>query len=108
MITVSNVSLQFGDKKLFEDVNLKFNPVNCYGVIGANGASKSTFLNILSGDIEAQSGHVSIAPDKRLAVLKQDHFAYEDEQVLNTVLMGHEQLYKIMKEIGRASCRERK
>ena len=98
MITVSNVSLQFGDKKLFEDVNIKFNPGNCYGVIGANGAGKSTFLNILSGDIEAQSGHVSIAPDKRLAVLKQDHFAYEDEQVLNTVLMGHEQLYKIMKE----------
>src|SRR5690625_1202135 len=98
MITVSDVSLQFGDKKLFEDVNIKFNPGNCYGVIGANGAGKSTFLNILSGDIEAQSGHVSIAPDKRLAVLKQDHFAYEDEQVLNTVLMGHEQLYKIMKE----------
>src|SRR5690625_2179837 len=98
MITVSNVSLLFGDKKLFEDVNIKFNPGNCYGVIGANGAGKSTFLNILSGDIEAQSGHVSIAPDKRLAVLKQDHFAYEDEQVLNTVLMGHEQLYKIMKE----------
>ena len=98
MITVSNVSLQFGDKKLFEDVNIKFNPGNCYGVIGANGAGKSTFLNILSGDIEAQSGHVSIAPDKRLAVLKQDHFAFEDEQVLNTVLMGHEQLYKIMKE----------
>ncbi len=98
MITVSDVSLQFGDKKLFEDVNLKFNPGNCYGVIGANGAGKSTFLKILSGEIEAQRGHVSIDDDKRLAVLKQDHFAYEDEQVLDTVLMGHEKLYQVMKE----------
>ena len=98
MITVSDISLQFGDKKLFEDVNLKFNPGNCYGVIGANGAGKSTFLKILSGEIEAQRGHVSIDDDKRLAVLKQDHFAYEDEQVLDTVLMGHEKLYQVMKE----------
>ena len=98
MITVSDVSLQFGDKKLFEEVNLKFNPGNCYGVIGANGAGKSTFLKILSGDIEPQKGHVSIGDDKRLAVLKQDHFAYEDEVVLETVLMGHDKLYKVMKE----------
>lgn len=98
MMTVSNVSLHFGDKKLFEDVNLKFNPGNCYGLIGANGAGKSTFLNVLSGDIESQSGHVSLAPGKRLAVLKQDHFAYEDQQVLDTVLMGHEALYEVKKE----------
>jgi len=98
MITVSNVSLQFGDKKLFEDVNLKFNPGNCYGLIGANGAGKSTFLNILSGELDAQEGHVSLAPGKRLAVLKQDHFAYEEQQVLDTVLMGHEELYKVKEE----------
>lgn len=98
MITVTNVSLQYGDKKLFEDVNLKFNPGNCYGVIGANGAGKSTFLKILSGEIEPQSGNVSIGADKRLAVLKQDHFAYEEEQVLETVLMGHEKLYKVKQE----------
>src|SRR5690625_1984281 len=98
MITVTDVSLQFADKKLFEDVNLKFNPGNCYGLIGANGAGKSTFLKILSGEIESQTGHVSIEKDKRLAVLKQDHFAYEDENVLDTVLMGHERLYDIMQE----------
>jgi len=98
MITVSNVSLQFSDKKLFEDVNLKFNPGNCYGVIGANGAGKSTFLKILSGEIEPTQGHVSIDDDKRLAVLKQDQFAYEDEIVLETVLMGHEKLYQVLKE----------
>src|SRR5699024_10549188 len=97
MITVSNVSLQFSDKKLFEDVNLKFNPGNCYGVIGANGAGKSTFLKILSGEIEPTQGHVSIDDDKRLAVLKQDQFAYEDEIVLETVLMGHEKLYQVLK-----------
>jgi len=98
MITVSNVSLQFGDKKLFEDVNLKFNPGNCYGLIGANGAGKSTFLKVLSGELDAQAGHVSLAPGKRLAVLKQDHFAYEEQQVLDTVLMGHEELYKVKEE----------
>lgn len=98
MITVSNVSLQFGDQKLFEEVNLKFNPGNCYGLIGANGAGKSTFLKVLSGEIESQSGHVSLTPGKRLAVLKQDHFAYEKQQVLDTVLMGHEELYKVKEE----------
>src|SRR5699024_5237605 len=98
MITVTNVSLQFGDRKLFEDVNLKFNEGNCYGVIGANGAGKSTFLKILSGDLEAQKGDISIAPNKRLAVLKQDHFAYEDYKVIDVVLMGHERLYDVMKE----------
>lgn len=98
MITVSDVSIQFGDKKLFEEVNLQFNPGNCYGLIGANGAGKSTFLKVLSGEMESQSGHVSIATGKRLAVLKQDHFAYEEQQVLETVLMGHEELYKVKEE----------
>lgn len=98
MINVTDVSLSYGDKKLFEDVNIQFNNGNCYGVIGANGAGKSTFLKILSGEVEPQRGNVSLAPNSRLAVLKQDHFAYEDEQVLETVLMGHERLYQIMKE----------
>lgn len=98
MITVSDVSIQFGDKKLFEEVNLQFNPGNCYGLIGANGAGKSTFLKVLSGEMESQSGHVSLAAGKRLAVLKQDHFAYEEQQVLETVLMGHEELYKVKAE----------
>ncbi|MGX4670842.1 ABC-F family ATP-binding cassette domain-containing protein [Cerasibacillus sp. JNUCC 74] len=98
MINVSNVSLRYGDKKLFEDVNLKFTPGNCYGLIGANGAGKSTFLKILSGEIEPQTGHVSLSPGERLAVLKQDHFAYEDDHVLDTVLMGHEKLYAVKQE----------
>lgn len=98
MITVSNVSLQFSDKKLFEEVNLKFNPGNCYGLIGANGAGKSTFLKIISGEIEPSQGHVSIGNDKRLAVLKQDQFAYEENVVLDTVLMGHDKLYQVLTE----------
>ncbi|GLO67738.1 MULTISPECIES: ABC-F family ATP-binding cassette domain-containing protein [Oceanobacillus] len=98
MINVTNVSLRYGDKKLFEDVNLKFTPGNCYGVIGANGAGKSTFLKILSGEVEPQSGNVSMAPGQRLTVLKQDHFAYEEHPVLETVLMGHERLYKVKQE----------
>lgn len=98
MINVSNVSLRFGDKNLFENVNIQFNNGNCYGVIGANGAGKSTFLKVLSGEIEPQKGEVTLAPNKRIAVLKQDHFAYEEEQVLETVLMGHERLYQVMKE----------
>ncbi|EQB38281.1 MULTISPECIES: ABC-F family ATP-binding cassette domain-containing protein [Virgibacillus] len=98
MINVSNVSLRYGDKKLFEDVNLKFTPGNCYGLIGANGAGKSTFLKILSGEIEPQTGNVSLSPGERLAVLKQDHFAYEENQVLETVLMGHEKLYAVKQE----------
>src|SRR5690625_1719097 len=98
MIKVTNVGLQYADKKLFEDVNIQFNNGNCYGVIGANGAGKSTFLKILAGEIEPQKGEVSLPSDKRIAVLKQDHFAYEDEQVLETVLMGQERLYQVMKE----------
>lgn len=98
MITVTNVSLRYGDKKLFEDVNLKFTPGNCYGVIGANGAGKSTFLKILSGEIEPQTGNVSLSPGERLAVLKQDHFAFEEHPVIETVLMGHEKLYAVKQE----------
>src|SRR5699024_4301992 len=98
MLNVTDVSLRFGDKKLFENVNIQFNNGNCYGVIGANGAGKSTFLKVLSGEIEPQKGEVTLAPNKRIAVLKQDHFAYEEEQVLETVLMGHERLYQVMKE----------
>ncbi len=98
MIQVSNVGLRYGDRKLFEDVNIKFTPGNCYGLIGANGAGKSTFLKILSGDIEPQDGHVSMNPDERLAVLKQNHFEYEDYQVLETVMMGHKRLYDVMQE----------
>lgn len=98
MIGVNGVSLRFGDRKLFEDVNLKFTKGNCYGVIGANGAGKSTFLKILSGEIEPNQGDVSITTGERLAVLKQDHFAYDDEKVLGTVMMGHERLFQIMAE----------
>src|SRR5690625_4097338 len=98
MINVTNVSLRYGDKKLFEDVNLKFTPGNCYGLIGANGAGKSTFLKIMSGEIEPQTGNVSLSPGERLAVLKQDQFAYEEHQVLETVLMGHEKLYAVKQE----------
>ncbi|OEH92700.1 ABC-F family ATP-binding cassette domain-containing protein [Bacillus solimangrovi] len=98
MITVNNVGLRFGGRKLFEDVNIKFTPGNCYGLIGANGAGKSTFLKILSGDIEAQSGDVHMNPGERLAVLKQDHFEYEEFEVLKTVIMGYERLYEVMQE----------
>lgn len=98
MITVSSVSVLFSDRKLFENVNIKFVPGNCYGLIGANGAGKSTFLKVLAGDIESSSGHVHIAPGLRLAMLRQDHFAYEEMNVLETVIMGHKRLYDIMKE----------
>lgn len=98
MINVNDVSLSFGDKKLFEDVNLQFNNGNCYGLIGANGAGKSTFLKVLSGEVEPQKGDVSLPPNSRMAVLKQDHFAFEEEQVLETVLMGHERLFQVMEE----------
>ncbi|SCG84053.1 putative ABC transporter ATP-binding protein ykpA [Proteiniborus sp. DW1] len=98
MINVTNLSLQFGGRKLFSDVNIKFTPGNCYGVIGANGAGKSTFLKILSGEIEPTTGEVSIAPNVRMSVLKQDHFQYDEHQVLETVIMGNARLYEIMKE----------
>ncbi|MEW4325519.1 ATP-binding cassette domain-containing protein [Rossellomorea marisflavi] len=98
MIQVSDVSLRFGDRKLFEDVNIKFTPGNCYGLIGANGAGKSTFLKILSGEIESQTGHVSMGSGERLAVLKQNHFEYEEHEVLKVVIMGHSRLYEVMQE----------
>lgn len=98
MISTSNVSLRFGGKKLFEDVNVKFTPGNCYGLIGANGAGKSTFLKILSKEIEPNTGEVNIASDLRLSVLKQDHYAYDEYPVLQTVLMGNERLFKVMQE----------
>lgn len=98
MITVTDVSLRYGDRKLFEDVNIKFTPGNCYGLIGANGAGKSTFLKILSGEIEAQSGNVSMGPNERLAVLKQNHFEYEEFEVMKVVIMGHQRLYEVMQE----------
>jgi ATPase subunit of ABC transporter with duplicated ATPase domains len=98
MIQVSDVSLRFGDRKLFEDVNIKFTPGNCYGLIGANGAGKSTFLKILSGEIESQTGNVSMTPGERMAVLKQNHFEYEEHEVLKVVIMGHARLYEVMQE----------
>ncbi|KAB2330248.1 ATP-binding cassette domain-containing protein [Cytobacillus depressus] len=98
MITVSNVGLRYGDRKLFEDVNIKFTPGNCYGLIGANGAGKSTFLKILSGEIESQTGTVHLGPGERLAVLKQNHFEYEEFEVLKVVIMGHARLYEVMQE----------
>lgn len=98
MITVNDVSLQFPDRKLFKEVNIKFTPGNCYGLIGANGAGKSTFLKILSGEIQPTTGVVSMGPNERLATLKQNHFDYEDYTVLETVIMGHKRLYEVMKE----------
>ena len=98
MITVSDLEIQFGKRTLFQDVNLKFTPGNCYGVIGANGAGKSTFLRILSGDLEPTRGTVMFGPGERLSVLKQDHFAYDECTVLDTVLQGHMKLWEVMQE----------
>ena len=98
MISANNVTLRIGKKALFEDVNIKFTEGNCYGLIGANGAGKSTFLKILSGEIEPNKGEVFLGKDERLGVLKQDHFAYEEYTVMDTVIMGNEELYSIMKE----------
>ena len=98
MITVNNLSFQFGGQLLFKDVDLKFTPGNCYGIIGANGAGKSTFLRILCGELEPTRGDVSIPSTVRMSVLKQDHFAYEEYSVLDTVIMGNKRLYDIMKE----------
>ncbi|MGF3066815.1 ABC-F family ATP-binding cassette domain-containing protein [Facklamia sp. P12945] len=98
MINVSNVSLQFPDRKLFDEVNINFTPGNCYGVIGANGAGKSTFLKILSGDIAPTTGNVSMDPNERLAVLNQNHYGFEDYEVIETVMMGYKELYEVKKE----------
>ncbi|MFS0838174.1 ABC-F family ATP-binding cassette domain-containing protein [Paenibacillus sp. 1P03SA] len=98
MITVTDVTLRYGKRALFEDVNIKFTPGNCYGLIGANGAGKSTFLKILSGEIEPNKGDVHIAPGERMAVLKQNHYEFDETDVLKTVMMGHARLFQIMEE----------
>ncbi len=98
MISVDNLSLKFGKRTLFEEVNLKFTPGNCYGVIGANGAGKSTFLKILSGEVDSTSGAINITPGQRMAVLSQNHFQFDEFEVLKTVIMGHKKLYAIMSE----------
>ena len=98
MLQVSDISLQFSDRKLFDEVNIKFLPGNCYGLIGANGAGKSTFLKILAGDVEPSTGHTSMGPDERMSILRQNHFDYEDIPVLDVVLMGHQRLYDVKVE----------
>ena len=98
MLTVSDVSLRFSDRKLFDEVNIKFTEGNTYGLNGANGAGKSTFLKILAGDIEPTTGHISLGPNERLSVLRQNHFDYEEERAIDVVIMGNEHLYNIMKE----------
>ncbi|HRN58254.1 MAG TPA: ATP-binding cassette domain-containing protein, partial [Agriterribacter sp.] len=98
MITVNNVSLSFGKRILFDEVNLSFTRGNCYGVIGANGAGKSTFLKILSGEIEPGRGTIDITPGERMAVLQQDHFAFDEQTALQTVMMGHRKLWQVMQE----------
>ncbi|MDE5631617.1 MAG: ATP-binding cassette domain-containing protein, partial [Muribaculaceae bacterium] len=98
MITVTNLGIQFGKKPLFQDVNLKFTPGNCYGIIGANGAGKSTFMRMLSGQLTPTAGTVSQGPGERMSVLEQDHFKFDDCTVLETVLRGHTVLWDIMQE----------
>ncbi len=98
MISAHNVALSYGKRVIFKDVNIKFIPGNCYGLIGANGAGKSTFLKILAGELDADKGEISVGPGERVAMLRQDHFAFDEETVFNTVMMGHERLYKVMAE----------
>ena len=98
MITVTDMSMQFSDRKLYSDVNLKFTPGNCYGIIGANGAGKSTFLKILEGKLQPTSGNVSISPNERMSSLNQDHYAFEEFTVMDTVIQGHQKLYQVMQE----------
>ena len=98
MITVNDLSLNFSGRLLYDDVNLKFTPGNCYGIIGANGAGKSTFLHLLEGQIEPTTGSITIGANERLSSLQQDHFAFEEFPVLETVIQGHKKLYDIMKE----------
>ncbi|MDP2844351.1 MAG: ATP-binding cassette domain-containing protein, partial [Acetobacterium sp.] len=98
MITVSELSLNFSGTNLFTNVNIKFSPGNCYGVIGANGAGKTTFLKILSGELEPSSGNVFIPENMRMSVLKQDHYAFDAFSVLDTIIMGNHHLYTVMKE----------
>src|SRR5690349_23739922 len=101
MITVNNVTLSFGKRVLFDEVNLSFTKGNCYGVIGANGAGKSTFLKILSGEIDPNKGSVEITPGERMAVLKQNHFEFDEFTVLQTVLIGHKKMWEVMQERDR-------
>ena len=98
MITASNIALSYGKRIIFRDVNIKFTPGNCYGLIGANGAGKSTFLKILAGQMEPDHGEISKGPGQRIAVLSQDQFAFDEHTVFNTVLIGHKKLYKVMAE----------
>lgn len=98
MITVSNVSVQFGKRVLFNDVNLKFTSGNCYGIIGANGAGKSTFLRTIYGDLDPTTGTIALGPGERLSVLSQDHFKWDSYTVMDTVMMGHTVLWDIMKQ----------
>ena len=98
MISANNVTFRVGKKALFEDVNIKFTEGNCYGLIGANGAGKSTFLKILSGQLDTTNGDIAITPGQRLSVLEQDHFKYDAYPVMDTVILGNERLYQIMKE----------
>ncbi len=98
MISANNITLRLGKKALFEDVNIKFTEGNCYGLIGANGAGKSTFLKILSGQLDSTKGEIAITPGQRLSFLEQDHFKYDEYSVLDTVIMGNKRLYEIMKE----------
>ena len=98
MISANNVTYRVGKKALFEDVNIKFTEGNCYGLIGANGAGKSTFLKILSGQLDTTKGDIVITPGQRLSVLEQDNFKYDDNVVMDTVIMGNERLFQIMKE----------
>src|SRR5690606_21538765 len=98
MISVSNLSLRYGKRVLFEDVNLKFTPGNCYGIIGAKGAGKSTFLKIISEEVDPTSGSVAFTPGERMSVLNQNHYAFDEFSDIETVMMGNQELYKVMKE----------
>ncbi len=98
MISAHNIALAYGKRVIFKDVNIKFIPGNCYGLIGANGAGKSTFLKILAGEAEADKGEISVGAGERIAMLRQDHFAFDDETVIDTVMMGHERLFKVKAE----------
>ena len=97
--------MTFSDRKLYEDVNLKFTPGNCYGIIGANGAGKSTFLKIIQGELTPTTGTVSLSPNERMSSLRQDHFAFNTQTVMNTVLQGWERLYQVMTEKDAVKCR---
>ncbi len=98
MISAHNIALAYGKRVIFKDVNIKFTPGNCYGLIGANGAGKSTFLKILAGQSEPDRGEVTVSPGERIAMLRQDQFAFDEETVFHTVIMGHKRLFEVMRE----------